>query len=249
MKIPLCFLIIAACSATVSAQVVIGDELEIGPAGSNQVTNTWTTSYPAQMIPAKNSGAIGSGNQVRQSYSFAIGISNTIEETTSMALGTWNIVGDDFPWGGRASLAVGTHNQIHSDDSLAVGYANYLAGSGYEFAGGEMSMLVGVYNQSGGVASLAVGRNNLIQGDDYDATKVEASAVIGRGLITKWNHALVVGQYNDSDIPQNSGLLFAVGNGAMSGPRSNAMEVYLDGRIKMPRQGDILMGEFGNPGD
>jgi hypothetical protein len=40
--------------------------------------------------------------------------------------------------------------------------------------------------------------------------------------------------------------MFAVGNGVDANNRSNALEVYSDGKILMPRQGDILMGEFGN---
>lgn len=72
---------------------------------------------------------------------------------------------------------------------------------------------------------------------------------MGHGLINKWSYSTLVGTYNDSDIPYNAGLLFAIGNGADATHRANAVEVYSNGKVILSRQGDIRMGEFGNTGD
>jgi len=91
------------------------------------------------------------------------------------------------------------------------------------------------------------GWNNVVSGG-MEFT-ISCASVLGRGLYNQYNSATLVGQYNDTGVPYDSGLLFAIGNGADATHRSNAFEVYTSGKITMPRQGDVLMGEFGNAGD
>lgn len=177
---------------------------------------------------------IGPGGQIKNSASF------------SGAIGSGNTVSASWPWGGTYSLAVGLSNSIHADGSQIVGAWNFLAGADYEVEGSEYSLLVGTFNNGAGHSSFAAGQNNYIIGDTgYE--HVYATGVIGYGLISKWSKSLIIGQYNDSTVPLQSGLLFAIGNGANASNRSNAFEVYASGKVVMPRQGDILMGEFGNP--
>jgi hypothetical protein len=73
---------------------------------------------------------------------------------------------------------------------------------------------------------------------------------------------LAIGRFNEGTYtfindgnPNNDGNrvwmaadpVFEIGIGADANNRKNALTVYKDGRIEMSkRQGDILMGEFGN---
>lgn len=228
------------------AQAVSGAQLEIGPAGSDQVR--YYTTLGGQQIPANYSGAIGSGNSVFYPWSLAVGGSNAVSNQCALAVGLGNHIGGSWPWGGYASFAVGVSNSMFGDYSAAVGTSNQLAGSDYDWRGSSSSLVVGSYNFTGGNATFIVGQNNYVCGDS-DNGYIQSTAVVGVGLISNWSHSLIVGQYNDSSISPLSGLLFAIGNGTDSTHRSNALEVYADGKIVMPRQGDILMGEFGNPGE
>lgn len=227
-------LLAIASTGPLSSQTLSGTQLEVGPVGADQVS-------------ANNSGAIGGWNIVSKSFSFAVGQSNIVNgQGLSMAIGLGNQIGYGWPATGWCSLAVGGWNSVQGINSIAVGFGNCLVGEDCDWAGASHSLLVGAYNTSQGISSFIAGENNCIDGrGDYGQTC--STAVIGRGLISAWSNSLIVGKYNDSSIPQLSGLLFAIGNGADAYNRSNALEVYADGKIKMAPQGDILMGEFGCP--
>jgi len=229
------------------AQTVAGNQLEIGPTGSDQVT--FSSSWSGQPIPANNAAAIGTNNAVRLSNSMAVGSVNTVSQMDSMAIGAGNMIGASYPWGGRYSVAVGNVNTIFADYSFVTGFGNSLEGSGYETEGSQGSFIAGGWNSSAGKYTFIAGLNCYIEGyDEINGNHhTEAAAVIGRGLLSKWSNSLIAGKYNDSNIDRLSGLLFAIGNGASANSRSNALEVYSSGKVTMPRQGDILMGEFGHP--
>jgi hypothetical protein len=150
-------------------------------------------------------------------------------------------------------LEIGPASQVSGSNSAAVGTGNA--------NGGDNSSVVGVGNSlasgTGGNAnaSLAVGRNNqadsasvsvLVSGEQ-NAVTGSANATLGCGLINQWACATVVGSYNAS--ASESSPLLMVGNGTDATHRSNVFEVYASGRIQMPKQGDVLMGEFGANGD
>jgi hypothetical protein len=141
---------------------------------------------------------------------------------------------------GTGSSGVGTSNSNAGDNSSVVGVGNSLAGS----AGGNAnaSFVAGRNNQAD-ATSLSV----FVAGEDNAVTGGYANATAGRGLINQWAYSTVVGSYNDTAV--NASPLFVVGNGTDATHRSNVFEVYASGKIQMPRQGDILMGEFGNTGD
>lgn len=228
-------IIATACSGSLRAQTVSGTQLEIGPTGSDQVSGT-------------DSGAMGLSNIVAKDFSFAAGIGNIVagNGSGSTAIGSTNRIGYGWPGGGDNSLAVGYANSIQGYESFTVGSGNYLVGSDYEWVGSSNCLLAGTYNTSAGISSFIAGENNYITGDS-DNGHTYATAAIGKGLISSWSKSLIIGQYNDISIPQLSGLLFAIGNGPDAEHRSNAYEIYASGKINMARQGDILMGEFGNP--
>ena len=99
------------------------------------------------------------------------------------------------------------------------------------------SLAVGYVNVVEAFDSAAVGRNN--------AVEARMATALGMGLTNTTDMATVVGAYNE-DKP---GVRFAVGDGADENSKSNALEVYDDGRVVMKKQGDIKMGAFGLNGD
>lgn len=231
----LCFLLVFGRAQVFSQGApVSGQQLEIGPSGSNQVNDH------AGSVP---SGAIGSGNYVRLFGSLAVGTGNYLG-------GSWPTGG--FPYGGWNSMALGNANSVYSDSSLAIGYGNWLAGSDYEWTGGSTSLVVGQANSSAGRSSLIVGVNNIIvaeysMGDNWD---MSSTSLFGHGLVSGWRRCLVAGQYNlyeNLNPPAGTSPLLMVGNGSDSVNRANAFVIYSGGQIRMAPQGDVLMGEFGNP--
>jgi len=133
------------------------------------------------------------------------------------------------------SLAVGDGAMAHSYASVALGAgvnATGVASVALNYAtlgAGDFSLAAGFATQAQAYSSVAIGRYNV-------------------GVFTGPNGGTT---WNDVD------PLFEIGIGTPPGAATNwqpiprnAMTVYKDGKIIIPkRQGDILMGEFGNPGN
>ncbi len=218
---------------------LVGTELEVGPTGSNQVLGS--NSF---------SGAIGYSNSVNTQNSLAIGNNlNLYYGSKLLAHGA-----SSYFWMSSTSGAFGTNHDLRfAYRDFLFGYANKIFDFDDTYAAVN-SLATGTYNRFVNAVSngFATGSNNELYAHAYmdwsvyEVETLESASVLGRGLINRWNYSTVVGQFNDSSIPHTSVLLFAVGNGASATQRSNALEVYQNGTIKMPRQGDILMGEFGD---
>ena len=213
--------LVALAAPLVHGQVVTvtGNELEIGPTGADQV-----------MIingASRGGAAIGTDNSVLDFYrgSLAVGISNSVYGGYAAAFGYSNTVS------ASASVAIGENNTFQFDP---------------DFGGGSTSLIVGKFNTifASSHGSIVSGVNNWVGGTDPNQ---EAMATFGRGLINIVSSSTVVGQYNNMTPLLAGSVLFVVGNGPDYNNRSNALEVYGDGTVIVrKRQGDILMGEFGN---
>lgn len=216
--------LLMTCGSSDSQVVSLGAfELEIG--SSNQVTD-----------PVLNqSGSRDYGGA-------AIGYYNTVSNVlgASLAVGYFNSVNGYF------SAAFGEYNSVWAGSSVAIGFINTFSSSNGNAYG---SLAVGQYNTVNGPSSFNIvsGYNNAIGG--VASINLWATATFGRGLYnSSWHDATIVGHYNAEPLIATP-LLFAVGNGSGSAvaQRSNALEVYTDGTVVVrKRQGDILMGEFGN---
>lgn len=130
-------------------------------------------------------------------------------------------------------MAIGAHNQMRDADgdlvgmSLALGTANTVEAGVFDSIVSGANNHVGVWTSGPGEVS------------------VSSSATFGNWLENRWSNATIIGQYNATTPPAT--LLFAIGNGNDANNRSNAVEVYKDGKVIIRQaQGDILMGEFGN---
>lgn len=226
------------------AQNATTTQLEIGPIGSNQVTDGANI----------HSGAIGTNNIVQSPRSLAVGSNNEVWQTFSLALGAGNSISKNWGqyWQDGYNLTVGQSNHCTATFSAIVGTSNYIEGNSFygdydTLPGATHNLLVGAGNSSSGHVAFLFGTGNSVGGYSLeDSTHPSSTAVLGHGLISEWSHSVMVGRYNDASLPRNSGLVFAVGNGQSNIVRSNALEVYDSGKIVMPRQGDVLMGDFGH---
>ncbi len=220
-----------ACSThNAFGQSLVGQELEIGLPGSNQVSGV------------DAGAAIGFNNSVTGQASLAVG-GNNLVHYMSMAVGQ----GNSHLGGGGATI--GSHNSNYGSGCLIAGRSNMSHWST------DSNFLTGWGNYADAFITecFVAGTNNWVGGGSYQFDGSEyyyygfsAMFALGRGLYNHWDTSVVVGRYNDASMPDSSGVVFVIGNGADANNRSNAMEVYADGKILIPRQGDILMGEFGN---
>ena len=175
-----------------------------------------------------------------------------------------NVTGDNLDIGlvGNSQVAagatIGTNNQSHFR-SLTVGGGNkafeYSLSVGSANDARDLSFAVGQSNTVNVGAgqyprrAMAVGYGNVVEAEDAacigrsNAQNGYQGALIGMGLSNSADMATVVGSYNID----RAGVRFVVGDGEDADNPSNAFEVHDNGDVVIPkRQGDVLMGPFGN---
>lgn len=143
---------------------------------------------------------------------------------------------------GDYTTAEGTGNTVTGNWSHAEGQNNTVSGG--------TSHVEGASNTVSGDYSHAEGTNHNVGGDyshaEGEGHTVGASAshvlVSGQQNIANYPHQTVVGKLNDN----KSTTLFEIGNGTNTANRSNAFEVYNDGKIS--QDGGTTKFKFGNNG-
>ena len=163
--------------------------------------------------------AYGYRNSASGTGAFAGGILTMSAGYGAVALGQGSVAN------GAVSFAVGDHATAIDSGTFAAGMgATAVTHASAAFNYGTLTMgfasfAAGFYTKADSFASFAVGCWNL---GGYS------------GANGDW-------QWNGQD------PVFEIGNGNGPAARSNALTVYKDGTVIIPkRQGDILMGEFGN---
>jgi hypothetical protein len=224
----------------------------------------------AQTPVTGTSMRVGTGNVGANSRAAALGESNNVTgwgNVNSFATGSSNSLHNSY-----SSFAFGSSNNggYQSYQLSFFGHSNYVAEAQSSSSFGQFNsyyglesyfmattvLLAGSHNRSfyTVASSFVAGRNNELSAlhdwdwDPYYPTAYDTlrnASVFGEGNITLWSNSTVIGRWNDITIPRYSGLLFAIGNGVSNEDRSNVLEVYADGTVRMPRQGDVLMGIYG----
>ena len=143
--------------------------------------------------------------------------------------------GYDTTASGRSSASFGEITEAAGDYAASFGYATIALGDD-SLATGRSSVASGESSFASGKETYAVGNHSLAAGFN---TMAESYAAVAIG---RWN---VGGGTDDSWVATDP--VFEIGIGANDEDKLNALTVYKNGKIKMERQGDILMGEFGNP--
>jgi len=210
---------------------------------NSEATGEFSTGMSRGSAFGSGSTAMGMGIAVGE-YSTAMSFGYTEGNySTAMTYGSAYDFGSTAMSGGEAfapdsiAMSGGATYEINAtamSRGVAFGIRSTAMTEGYAFGTGTTAM-------SGGVA---VG--------GY-------STAIGNGASAASFNSVAVGRYNSITGSENAGAwvptdpLFVIGNGTGDYENHppevashNALIVYKNGKIKMDRQGDILMGEFGN---
>lgn len=176
--------------------------------------------------------AIGDTVTASGSRAVAMGDGTTASGVGAVGMGI-NVVSS-----GSASFASGRLTTAAAHYSVALGYSS-TASASYSTAFGDRAIASGAYSIAGSRAT-ATGNYSTALG------LTENPSYMG----------VTIGRYNVIEGSQTgwSGTdpLLILGNGTGTSNRSNAFVVRKNGNVEMtgtvtlPRQGDILMGEFGN---
>lgn len=194
----------------------------------------------------------GTGEGTTNLYNIASGYSNAFIYDAGLSSVS---VGDMYlgSFSGRNSMAVGSGNILSGNNSFAAGYASSAAGSASValnsgIAAGNYSTAVNGGATSG---SYAFAQGGGTASGSYAAGFGGASAASAYSVAVGQFNATV--DYAGSPVSATTWVandpVFSVGIGASSTSRKDALVVYKGGQVKIPkRQGDIIMGEFGNGG-
>lgn len=152
---------------------------------------------------------------------------------------------------------LGAHSVAFGPSSLASGLISIAAALGKATA--QETIAIGRNSEANGIYGVAIGKDSKATNEGswaMNGATVSGKYAFGYGSKVSATAAgsFVIGEYNvqegDANTVSGATPLFVVGNGASTSSRNNALTVYKDGRVKISkRQGDILMGSFGNPGD
>ena len=201
--------------------------------------------------------SLGSYNKVTGAYAFAAGFFNVASATYSIALGNTDTAAatNSFVAGtlnkvtASESSAIGYNNKVSGSSSAALGSTNTVTAN--------VSMALGFQNTAGGYGTFVAGRSNTTAGNHSTAFGFANSAlasqafVIGSGNSGTGDNSFTTGSGNTSPSYVETTLgvyattytanstsafnatdrVFTVGNGATSGSRSNAIEVWKNGWV------------------
>jgi hypothetical protein len=195
-----------------------------------------------------NDGSIGQ-------YSVAMGLDSKATGTNCIALSSGEVSGLDSMAASQGAVVSSYYGTGLSGGYLVYGtYSTGLSGGGTAFSDYSTGL-------SGG---------EVMEGDHSTAmsggmTEGHFTVAAGRGAFAYSYGSITVGSFNVSEQSWSRNTwvatdpIFIVGNGSGDSndppdvQRRNAFVIQKNGnvemtaKVKMPRQGDILMGEFGNP--
>lgn len=211
----------------------------------------------ANKVSGFSSFAIGYNNNVVSDYSVCIGRDSYVNSPYGLAIGLADTVGNfssavaigaHNKATGISSVALNGYNRSSGDYSVSINRDNRSVGSS-SFAGGEqsmasgnMSLAFGYQSYTGGIHSFALGyRDSTFApysysfGSDNKTRASYALALCWNNIAS--NHAeVVIGRFADTlstsyPLYNLNGRLFAVGNGINSSNRTNALSVFMNGRV------------------
>jgi hypothetical protein len=215
--------------------------------------------------------AIGQGATAAGDHAYALGPGASGNGSYSVAIGHGALTSSTA----AQSVAVGESASVYTTDAIALGsYANVSLSGNWGVAIGANSTVSGIYGVTLGRNATASGNTAVAIGYNSTASGNQ-SLTLGNNLTAIVYQSVVLGVYNNPQSGSGSGWvptedLLVVGNGNIAGNQtSNALVIKKNGNIGIgnytgnlssnltvngtiqftKRQGDIVMGEFGNGSD
>lgn len=130
---------------------------------------------------------------------------------------------------GAYGVSLGRSNEVNARYGAAFNYRNKANGEASAVFGGNSTVngtsagSMGVYNQVDATAGVALGSHHKIGKNAHSAV------VAGSGLESNYPNQFIGGQFNKN----KADTIAEIGNGESKNKRSNAFEVYKDGRVKV----------------
>lgn len=174
--------------------------------------------------------------------------------------GQTKAVGDCTHAEGDSTTAIGAGSHAEGGDTIASGRYSHAegrkstAGEIKTTASGEASHAEGIGTTASGYNSHSEGGITTASGDHSHAegygTIADGRASHAGGFVneTHADFSTVIGKYGEV-IPKNDNRLFVIGNGTSKTNRSNAFEVYADGKGYLNKKRILVEGDAGGGGD
>lgn len=224
------------------------------PAGGTTLHPELTPSTTSPTATGTGSFAIGSGTKATGDVSVAEGILNEASGKASHAEGAGTKAG------GNTSHTEGFYTETVGDYSHAENYGTVAQGKKSHAEGGQ-TKAIGEASHAEGIGTTASGYNSHSEGGITTASGTHSHAegygTIADGLAshaggyvneTHADFSTVIGKYGEV-IPKNDNRLFVIGNGTSETNRSNAFEVYADGKGYLNKKRILVEGDAGGGGD
>ena len=227
-------------TATISA-----GESSHAEGGNTQANGKWSHAEGDSSIASNNGSHAEGKSQATGGYSHSEGSGTNAIGQGSHAEGRNTQATEDFSHAegvSSVSSGVGSHAEGNSTASNTYAHSegeSTTASGENSHSQGKWTKAVGNNSTAVGISTTATGNNSFAGGNGSEAVK-NGSFVYGFGLKSNQENQAVFGVYN---APYNATLL-VVGNGSRDNYRTNAFEVYQDGRAKVqtaPKDNDDVV--------
>lgn len=169
---------------------------------------------------SRNGETVASG--ATGQYSLELGGKSKAEGKRAVAEGTQTIAQGNYSHSeGNNSIAVGSASHVEGLQCVAAGDQSHAEGNN-TIASGNCSHTEGEGTRALGYCSIATGLDSFVSAGYASAHGMGSRAV--------FTGQFIVGKYNQ----ETGDALFAVGSGSADNNRSNALEVWPDGTLKIP---------------
>jgi hypothetical protein len=198
----------------------------IGEKGDAQGKNTFVSGFGGTAT-ANNAVKFGYEGSASGNNSAKFGFESVASGANSLATGTGTTAG------GAQSIATGDNNVVSNNNSFVGGKNSTVTGQS-AFAFGQANTVASLTSAAFGQSNTVNGFQSFVAGWNNNTNNFANQILLGIGLDSSQNEAVVLGRYNDNTDNYNK---FQIGNGTADAAKSNALSINGAGYIKLPTYG------------
>jgi hypothetical protein len=198
----------------------------IGEKGDAQGKNTFVSGFGGTAT-ANNAVKFGYEGSASGNNSAKFGFESVASGANSLATGTGTTAS------GLQAIATGDNNVVSGDNSFIGGKNSAVTGAS-AFAFGQANTVSSLTSAAFGQSNTVDGFQSFVAGWNNDTNNYSNQMLLGIGLDSPQNEAVVLGRYNNNNDVFNK---FQIGNGTADNTRSNALSINAAGYIKIPTYG------------
>jgi hypothetical protein len=198
----------------------------IGEKGDAQGKNTFVSGFGGTAT-ANNAVKFGYEGSASGNNSAKFGFESVASGANSLATGTGTTAS------GLQSIATGDNNGVGGNNSFVGGKNSSVTGAA-AFAFGQANTVSSLTSAAFGQSNTVDGFQSFVAGWNNDTNNYSNQMLLGIGLNSPQNEAVVLGRYNNNNDVFNK---FQIGNGTAGNARSNALSINGAGYVKLPTYG------------